>query len=93
VAAGADMTLLILDNSTTAMTGGQQTVLSSSRLQQLVRGIGVDPDHIKLIAPLKKHTRENAEIIRREMDYRGVSVIIALRDCIQTLKQRKKKEA
>jgi indolepyruvate ferredoxin oxidoreductase alpha subunit len=93
VAAGADMTLLILDNSTTAMTGGQQTVLSSSRLQQLVKGIGVDPDHIKLIAPLKKHTRENAEIIRREMDYRGVSVIIALRDCIQTLKQKKKKEA
>jgi indolepyruvate ferredoxin oxidoreductase alpha subunit len=90
VASGANMTLLILDNSTTAMTGGQQTILSSSRLEKLVHGIGVDPDHIKLIAPLRKHTQENAEIIRREMDHHGVSVIIALRDCIQTLKQKKR---
>jgi len=93
VASGANMTLLILDNSTTAMTGGQQTILTSSRLEKLVHGIGVDPDHIKLVAPLKKHTEENAEVIRREMEYDGVSVIIALRDCIQTLKEKKKKEA
>jgi indolepyruvate ferredoxin oxidoreductase alpha subunit len=33
VASGANMTLLILDNSTTAMTGGQPTILTSSRLE------------------------------------------------------------
>jgi indolepyruvate ferredoxin oxidoreductase alpha subunit len=93
VATGANMTLLILDNSTTAMTGGQPTILSSSRLEKLVHGLGVDPEHVKLIAPLRKHTEENARIIRGEIEYRGVSVIIALRDCIQTLKERKKKEA
>jgi indolepyruvate ferredoxin oxidoreductase alpha subunit len=93
IATGTNMTLLILDNSTTAMTGGQRTILTSSRLEKLVHGLGVDPDHIRLIVPLKKHTEENARIIRREIEYRGVSVIIALRDCIQTLKQRKKKEA
>jgi indolepyruvate ferredoxin oxidoreductase alpha subunit len=93
VASGANMTLLILDNSTTAMTGGQQTILTSSRLEKLIHGIGVDPDHIKLVAPLKKHTEANAETIRREVEYDGVSVIIALRDCIQTLKEKKKKEA
>jgi len=93
VASGADMTLLILDNSTTAMTGGQRTILSSSRLEKLVLGLGVDPEHVKLIVPLKKHTEENAAIMRREMEYEGVSVIIALRDCIQTLKQKRKKEA
>ena len=93
VASGANMTLLILDNSTTAMTGGQPTILTSSRLEHLVRGLGVEPDHIKLIVPLGKATDENARIIRREMEYEGVSVVIALRDCIQTLKQRKKKEA
>ena len=58
VASGSNMTLLILDNSITAMTGGQQTILTSSRLEKLVHGIGVDPDHIKLIIPLKKHTAE-----------------------------------
>jgi indolepyruvate ferredoxin oxidoreductase alpha subunit len=93
VASGADMTLIILDNSTTAMTGGQRTILTSSRLEKLVHGLGVDPDHIKLIVPLKKHTEENARVIRREIEHRGVSVIIALRDCIQTLKEKKKKEA
>jgi indolepyruvate ferredoxin oxidoreductase alpha subunit len=93
VASGANMTLLILDNSTTAMTGGQPTILTSARLEKLVLGLGVDPDHVKLIVPLKKHTEENTEIIRREIEHRGVSVIIALRDCIQTLKERKKKEA
>jgi len=93
VADGANMTLIILDNSTTAMTGGQQTILSSSRLEKLVHGLGVEEQHIKLVVPLKKHTEENTEIIRREIDYDGVSVIIALRDCIQTLKQKKKRES
>ena len=93
VASGANMTLLILDNSTTAMTGGQPTILSSSQLEKLVRGLGVEPDHVKLIVPLRKHTEENARVIRGEVEYKGVSVIIALRDCIQTLKERKKKEA
>ena len=90
VAARANMTLLILDNSTTAMTGGQQTILSSSRLEQLVLGLGVEPEHVKLIVPLRKHTEENSRIIRKEMEYPGVSVIIALRDCIQTIKEKKK---
>jgi indolepyruvate ferredoxin oxidoreductase alpha subunit len=93
IASEANMTLLILDNSTTAMTGGQPTILSSSRLEKLVLGLGVEADHIKLIVPLKKHTEENAEVIRREMEYQGVSVIIALRDCIQTLKKKRNKEA
>jgi indolepyruvate ferredoxin oxidoreductase alpha subunit len=93
VASGANMTLLILDNSTTAMTGGQPTILSSSRLEKLVLGLGVEADHVKLIIPLKKHTEENTAVIRKEIEYQGVSVIIALRDCIQTLKQKKNKEA
>jgi indolepyruvate ferredoxin oxidoreductase alpha subunit len=88
------MTLLILDNSTTAMTGGQETILSSSRLEQLVLGLGVEPEHVRLIVPLRKHTEENVRVLREEMEYPGVSVVIALRDCIQTLKEKKKaKEA
>jgi indolepyruvate ferredoxin oxidoreductase alpha subunit len=93
VASGANMTLLILDNSTTAMTGGQPTILTSSRLEKLVLGLGVDPGHVKLIVPLKKHTQENAKIIRGEIEHQGVSVVIALRDCIQTIKEKKKMEA
>ncbi len=86
VAAGADLTLIILDNSTTAMTGCQETLLSSERIRTLVAGIGVEPAHIRVINPLRRHTPENARVIREEMEHRGVSVIIALRECIQAAK-------
>jgi indolepyruvate ferredoxin oxidoreductase alpha subunit len=90
VAARTNMTLLILDNSTTGMTGGQRTILSSAHLEQLVLGLGVEPEHVRLIVPLRKHTEENAGVMKEEMGYPGVSVIIARRDCIQTLKEKKK---
>ena len=90
VTSRANMTLLILDHSTTAMTGGQQTILTSEQILKLVHGVGVDPEHIRVINPLKKHTPENAEIIRREMEHSGVSVVIALRDCVHNIKKKKK---
>ena len=57
VAAGTDLTLIILDNSTTAMTGCQETLLTSERIRKLVEGIGVEPAHIRVINPLRRHTR------------------------------------
>jgi len=93
VASHADMTLIIMDNSTTAMTGTQPTILPSSRFPELIRGLGVDPGHIRIINPLKKHAEENVRILKEEIDYRGPSVVIALRDCIQTLKKKNKAEA
>jgi len=90
VAVNADMTLIILDNSTVAMTGGQKTILSSPAILDLVRGTGVDPAHIRMMNPLKKHHEENVRILREEMDYRGLSVIISDRECIVALKKEKK---
>jgi indolepyruvate ferredoxin oxidoreductase alpha subunit len=92
VAAKANLTLLVLDNSTTAMTGGQPTLLASAQLPELIRGLGVEPAHIRIINPLRKFTAENARIIKEEIEYRGVSVVIAARECIQTLKSRKRQE-
>jgi indolepyruvate ferredoxin oxidoreductase alpha subunit len=90
VAGNVNMTLFILDNSTTAMTGGQETIFPSSKLAKLVEGIGVDPEHIKVMEPLKKNLEQNAEILRKEIEYPGVSVVISLRECIQTLKTKKR---
>ena len=84
------MTLVILDNGTVAMTGGQETILPSSRLQPLLEGIGVDPAHIKTITPLKKYHAENVEVFKTEMNYKGLSVIIALRECLETARKHKK---
>jgi indolepyruvate ferredoxin oxidoreductase, alpha subunit len=89
-AANTDMTLIILDNETTAMTGGQPTILASSRLKPLVLGVGVDPDHCHVITAHHRHAAENEATIRRELEHPGLSVIIAVRECIETLKARKK---
>ena len=58
-----------------------------------VLGLGVEPDHCVDIVPLAKCREQNAALIRRELDYQGVSVIIARRECIQTLKRRNSKKA
>jgi len=38
---------------------------------------------------LKKNHEEMKRILREEIEYQGVSVIIPIRECIQTLKRKK----
>jgi indolepyruvate ferredoxin oxidoreductase alpha subunit len=85
------VTIIISDNSATAMTGGQKSS-GTGRLAEICRGIGVHPDHLKIIVPLRKNHEENVRVIKEELGYNGVSVIIAQRECIQTAlkKQRAK---
>jgi indolepyruvate ferredoxin oxidoreductase alpha subunit len=89
VAADTDMTLIILDNETTAMTGGQPTILPRTRIEPLVLGLGVDPGHCHVITAHHKDTEKNREIIRKEVQHPGLSVIIAVRECIETIKVKK----
>ena len=88
----SSVTIIISDNSTTGMTGGQKSQ-ATGKLEQICAGIGVSPDHIKVIIPLRKNHEENVEIMKKEFDYKGVSVIISSRECIQTATRRKKSEA
>ncbi len=80
------LTIIISDNSTTGMTGGQKSH-ATDRLKEICNGIGVEQEHIRIINPLKKHHEMNRGIIAEELSYRGVSVIIAQRECIQTAKK------
>ena len=89
MAADTDMTLIILDNETTAMTGGQPTILPRSRLEPLVRGLGVDPAHCHVIEAHHKDTEKNARSSARKWNIPGLSVIIAVRECIETIKVKK----
>lgn len=83
------ITIFILDNSTTAMTGGQLSS-ATGRIEHICKGVGVEEEHIHIINPLKKHHEENMKIIKQELDYKGVSVIIPRRECIQTIGKKKK---
>ena len=84
-----NITIVISDNETTAMTGGQDSA-GTGRLESICAGIGVDPAHIRVMVPLKKNFEEMKSIIREEIEYKGVSVLIPRRECIQTLTRKKK---
>ena len=88
----ANITIVISDNLTTAMTGGQDSA-GTNKFEAICLGLGVDPEHVKVVVPLPKNMEEITRIIREEIEYKGVSVIIPRRECIQTLsrKHRQKK--
>ena len=88
----ANVTIVISDNETTAMTGGQDSA-GTGRLESICAGIGVEPEHIRVVIPLKKNYEEMERILREELLYPGVSVIIPRRECIQTLARKKRKQA
>jgi indolepyruvate ferredoxin oxidoreductase alpha subunit len=78
-----NMVVFILDNGTVAMTGTQETMATGERLDRVVLGLGVSPDHLKVINPLPKYREENVRTIRAEIEHKGLSVVIARRPCIQ----------
>jgi len=88
-AADVDMTVLILDNATTAMTGGQPSFGSGERLMKIVEGVGVAREHIRTIEPLPKNHERNVAVIREELDHPGLSVIVAVRECIQESRKKR----
>ncbi len=83
------VTVLLLDNSTTGMTGGQDSA-GLGKLDDIVKGIGVEEAHIRVIKPLRRLHEENVQVFKEELAYQGVSVIIARRECVQTLARRMK---
>jgi len=80
--ADADMTVIILDNATVGMTGGQEVFVSGEGFVRLLEGLGVDESHIVMFEPTKKNHAQAVELLRREIDHRGLSVILACRPCI-----------
>lgn len=91
VKANTPMTLVILDNSIVAMTGCQDTMLPSESLVPLLRGLGVEPEHVLVLEALKKNAESNLAAFKKEIEYRGLSVVIFRRECLEAFKARQKK--
>lgn len=85
------VTIIIADNSTTAMTGGQVS-LATGRLEEICIGLGVKAEHVRVLTPLPKFHEEMVKVIREELLYDGVSVIIPRRECVQTATRSKKEQ-
>lgn len=77
------ITVIISDNLTTGMTGGQDSA-GLNKYEAICQGLGMDPAHLHVVTPLPKNIPAIAQLIRDEIAYEGVSVIIPRRECIQT---------
>lgn len=81
------ITVVLSDNLTTAMTGGQDSA-GTNKFEAICLGLGVEPEHVRVVVPLPKNMEEITRVIREEIEYDGVSVIIPRRECMQTLKRK-----
>ena len=86
------VTIMILDNSIVAMTGCQKTIIPSSSFEPLVKGLGVEPEHVRVLDTNPSKHEENAKILVEEAEYRGVSVVIMRRECLEAFRIRTKAE-
>ncbi|MBS3732336.1 MAG: indolepyruvate ferredoxin oxidoreductase subunit alpha [Desulfobacterales bacterium] len=93
-----DVTLVILDNRTTAMTGHQphpgvdmnvfdQPGYGQVSIESVVRGIGVP--HVSVIRPY--NIKKSISALKEAIDYPGVSVVIARQECVLLSRSLKKK--
>ncbi|MFI3287740.1 MAG: thiamine pyrophosphate-dependent enzyme [Rikenellaceae bacterium] len=87
----SNIVVVISDNLTTGMTGGQDSA-GTGRIESICRGLGVAEEHLRVFVPLPKNREDMKQIIREEIQYNGVSVLIPRRECIQTLKRNAKKK-
>ncbi|MGD8305757.1 MAG: thiamine pyrophosphate-dependent enzyme [Ignavibacteria bacterium] len=85
------ITVIISDNSTTAMTGGQQSS-AYAKLEDICIGVGVHPDHVRVVTPHRKYHQDVVDVLKEEIAYEGVSVVIPRRECIQTATKSKKEK-
>jgi indolepyruvate ferredoxin oxidoreductase alpha subunit len=90
VQANTPMTVIILDNSIVAMTGCQPTAVASDRLKALILGTGLDPAHYAELDARKQHIEENAARLKQEASYRGLSVVVFRRECLEAARKRLK---
>ena len=78
----SNIVLIIGDNESISMTGGQDSS-AFGRLEAICEGVGVLKDHIHVLESLPKNHEKLVGLLRQEINYPGVSVIIPRRECIQ----------
>lgn len=82
----SDMMVIISDNLTTGMTGGQDSQ-GTGKLEEICLGLGVKPEHLRTIDSLPKNHDEMMRVFREEIEHKGLSVVISRRECIQTARR------
>ena len=82
----SDMLVIISDNMTTGMTGGQDSQ-GTGKIEEICIGLGVKPEHLHTINSLPKNHDEMVDLFKKAIDHRGLSVVVSRRECIQTARR------
>ena len=83
--------VVISDNESVSMTGGQESS-ALGKIEAICAGVGVLPEHIRTLTPMKKYHEIMVKTFEEEIAYEGVSVIVFRRECIQAAARRLRKE-
>ncbi len=82
----ANVLIIISDNETTGMTGGQDSA-GTGKIEKICEAVGIAPEHVNVVVPLPKNMEQIKRLIKSEIEYDGPSVLISRRECIQTAKR------
>lgn len=89
----ANMTVVILDNATVGMTGGQETFITGEPFVDLLKGLGVKQEQIIQMEPVKKQHAHNVKLFKQALEHKGLSVVLARRACVQVGRKLAKQSA
>lgn len=84
------ITVIISDNLTTGMTGGQDSQ-GTGKIEDICLGLGVKPERLHTIDAHPRKAGELKALFESELAFKGLSVIVARRECIQTARRHAKK--
>lgn len=82
----SDILVIISDNLTTGMTGGQDSQ-GTGKIEEICLGLGVSAEHLHTIDSLPKNHENMVELFKGAIDHRGLSVVVSRRECIQTARR------
>ncbi|MDE5794879.1 MAG: indolepyruvate ferredoxin oxidoreductase [Muribaculaceae bacterium] len=82
----SNILVIISDNLTTGMTGGQDSQ-GTGKIEEICLGLGVDADHLHVIDSLPKNHDEMVNLFKQSIDHKGLSVVLSRRECIQTARR------
>ncbi len=82
----SNILVIISDNLTTGMTGGQDSQ-GTGKIEDICLGLGVNSEHLHTIDSLPKNHDQMVELFKKAIDHKGLSVVVSRRECIQTARR------
>ena len=81
-----NVTLIVMDNRITAMTG-QQPTIATDIVADIAKAVGFNEENIHHLIPLAKNHNENVNVLEKILRHDGPDLVIFKRECIQAFRK------